>query len=77
MLYAPLKSCGRERCRSSGCRARPSGYIPDCDTIHAWDRSAAVADALAVVSEALRRPVVSLARPLIRQLTGPVPAAQH
>jgi hypothetical protein len=42
--------------------AHTAGQIICVVTIHAWDRSAALAAALAVVSEALRRPVASLAR---------------
>ncbi len=42
--------------------AHTAGQIISVVTIHALDRSAAVAAALAVVSEALRRPVASLAR---------------
>jgi hypothetical protein len=38
-----------------------AGQIICVVTIHAWDRSSAVAAALAVVSEALRRPVAALA----------------
>ena len=42
--------------------AHTAGQIICAVTIHAVDRSAAVAAALAVVSEALRRPVASPAR---------------
>ena len=42
--------------------AHTAGHIISVVTIHAADRSAAVAAALAVVSEALRRPVASPAR---------------
>jgi hypothetical protein len=42
--------------------AHTAGQIIGVDTIHAWARSAALAAALAVVCEALRRPVASLAR---------------
>jgi hypothetical protein len=41
--------------------AHTAGQIICVVTIRAWDRSAAVAAALAVVSEALGRPVASLA----------------
>jgi hypothetical protein len=42
--------------------AHTAGPIICVVTIHALDRSAALAAALAMVSEALRRPVASLAR---------------